>query len=198
VAEKLKNEKNERIRHIRFPSIPGLSKSIQAFTIALIIISAYVIFFGVVMFRAPPGEDGINYEGMKDLTATFGIIVAAVVGYYFGQKNYEEAAKTAETATDIAKQAKNEVEVKKTEAKVEKQNMIKEIRAAKPFYDDFEKLATSAAKQKNKPVGEIEEEQNLKLENLIPEIQKRKSHLNSILETKEKEVKAMESSKSEK
>jgi hypothetical protein len=196
MQEKPQSEKKEGSHERRFPTIPGFSKSMQAFTIALIIISAYVIFFGVVMFRAPPGEDGINYAGMKDLTATFGIIVAAVVGYYFGQKNYEEAAKTAEIATDNARQAKNEVEVKKTEAKAEKQNMIKEIRAAKPFYDDFEKLATSAAK--NIPVGEIEKEENLKLENLIPEIQKRKNHLDSILETKEKEVKAMESSKSEK
>jgi uncharacterized membrane protein len=61
------------------------------YSLALIIISAYIVFFGIVMYQNP----GNNYEGLKTITATFGTIVAGVVGYYFGQRPAEQAIKSA-------------------------------------------------------------------------------------------------------
>jgi Na+/glutamate symporter len=41
-----------------------------------------------------------EYGGLKTVTATFGIIVAAVVGYYFGQRPAEAAEMHAREAAD--------------------------------------------------------------------------------------------------
>lgn len=67
-------------------------KEDYSYSLALIIISGYIVFFGIVMFQNPAN----NYEGLKTVAATFGTIVAAVVGYYFGQRPAEQAIKSAE------------------------------------------------------------------------------------------------------
>src|SRR5437867_2828017 len=94
-----KNKTNEKGRVSKLLKLPWVApdKSTQAFILAVIIIFSYVIFFGAIIYQAKWVNDAFNYDGMKDLTATFGIIAAAVVGYYFGQKNLEQATKTAET-----------------------------------------------------------------------------------------------------
>jgi hypothetical protein len=72
----------------------GKVKTEYTFILAVIIVIAYVIFFGVVMH-----QDQSPYEGLKTITATFGIIVATVVGYYFGQRPAEAAQQHAREAT---------------------------------------------------------------------------------------------------
>lgn len=56
----------------------------------MIIIAGYLVFFGAVMYQNPS-----NYEGWQTLNATYGVIVATVVGYYFGHKNVREANERA-------------------------------------------------------------------------------------------------------
>jgi hypothetical protein len=69
-------------------------KTHYTFSLAIIIISAYIVFFGYVMFQnKTPG-----YDELKTITATFGVIVAAVVGYYFGQRPLEAAEQRAQVA----------------------------------------------------------------------------------------------------
>jgi uncharacterized membrane protein YgaE (UPF0421/DUF939 family) len=82
------------------------------FALALIIISAYIIFFGVVMWQNLSPQ----YDGLKTITATFGIIVAAVVGYYFGQRPAEAAEQRAKEATGQAAQLKAQSDMLRDQA----------------------------------------------------------------------------------
>lgn len=47
-----------------------------------------------------------NYDGLKTVTATFGVIVAAVVGYYFGQRPTEAAEQRAQDAKKKEQESK--------------------------------------------------------------------------------------------
>lgn len=183
----------------------AISKTTQAFILALIIISAYVVFFAWVMVTAPQDKGIFNYSGMRDLTATFGIIAAAVVGYYFGQKNLEEATKTAqsaaqtatqtaESATNIAKQAKDEVEIKKDDLKKEKENIMTEIENGIPIYSVIGKLLTSAAQKPSEPIEKILKEEEIDLNSLKTTVENRINHLETMKKTKEDQVKVLKSS----
>lgn len=70
--------------------IETLQKEGRSFILALIIIAGYLTFFGTVMYQNPT-----NYEGWQTLNATYGVIVATVVGYYFGQKPVQQAIQSA-------------------------------------------------------------------------------------------------------
>ncbi|HEY9398739.1 MAG TPA: hypothetical protein VIP29_02445 [Nitrososphaeraceae archaeon] len=155
------------------------SKSNQAFSLAVIIISAYVFFFGVIVFQARPDGTGFNYNGMKDLTATFGIIAAAVVGYYFGQKNLEEATKTAETATKM-------YNVQKTEAKKADDKLKKEGKAGLPYYKTMAKITDP--KEKDKTVEQVVKEIEKKdLETVNKDVKERIEHIEGFAEKEPEE-----------
>jgi hypothetical protein len=110
------------------------NKTRYTFSLALIIIAAYVVFFGVVMYQNP--QDNTTYEGLKTVTATFGIIVAAVVGYYFGQRPTEAADERAREATGQAAELKtaldderaNNVELIKSDLDKEQQRKVEDAR----------------------------------------------------------------------
>jgi hypothetical protein len=87
-------------------------KAQYTFAIALVIIAAYVVFFAVVMYQSK----ATSFDDLKTITATFGIIVAAVVGYYFGQKPVESAEQRANAATGQAAQLKSQTDALKDEA----------------------------------------------------------------------------------
>jgi lipopolysaccharide export LptBFGC system permease protein LptF len=180
----------------------------QAFILALIIISSYVVFFAWIIFSSPhiindnKNVIAINYEGMKDLTATFGIVAAAVVGYYFGTRNLEQATnlavdakKEADEKKVEAKEANKAAKESKAEAESVKKILTKEIKNADPFYDMFEKLTT----EKDKNVGEaVRKTANMDTETLNEKIRNRRTHLNQMLERREKEQNEKDSLNSEK
>ena len=130
---------------------------------------------------------------MRDLTATFGIIAAAVVGYYFGQKNLEEATKTAKTATVIAEQAKDEAEGGKRQLKREKKERVSALKKAVPIYEDAKKFISLAApKIPPQDLESISKEVDVK--SLEVTLDDRLTDVKKTLETKEKEVDDIESS----
>jgi hypothetical protein len=61
-----------------------LMQDIQTFLLAIIIIVGYVIFYGIILIK----NTG-DFEGLKNITATFGTIVAGVIGYYFGNRQVQ-------------------------------------------------------------------------------------------------------------
>lgn len=71
----------------------------QAFVLALIIICAYLLFFGIIIYLDKDKE----YEGLKILSSTLGILAAGVVGYYFGNKPVQEATQDAKTSRNLLK-----------------------------------------------------------------------------------------------
>jgi len=101
-------------------------KTQYTFALALIIIGAYIVFFTVVMYQNPTN----NYEGVKTITATFGVIVASVVGYYFGQKPVESAQLRAQEAESKSEQSK--AKLKETVGK-----NITEITSGEDYYKQF-------------------------------------------------------------
>jgi hypothetical protein len=174
----------------------------QTFILALIIIIAYVGFFAWIMHTAPvttdkQGKNVIDYGGMTTLTGTFGIIAAAVVGYYFGTRNLEQATSMAVDAkkdADISKvkekDAKKDADISKVKEKDAKKELTQEIRKADPIYDRLEKI--TAMTEKDKKVGEVVQEKvNMDLGTLNEEIKNRRAHLKQILDTKENELKEM-------
>ncbi len=82
---------SQKIHRFEFPH--------QIFVLALIIISAYLIFFGIIIFFDKDKE----YEGLKVLSSTLGILAAGVVGYYFGNKPVQEATQDAKTSRNLLK-----------------------------------------------------------------------------------------------
>jgi hypothetical protein len=116
---------------------------------------------------------------MADLTATFGIIAAAVVGYYFGQKNVEEATKAAEGATNLAKGARVGLRnVKKRTVGLGKK--------AIPVYKDAEKLVTLVRKAPPEVQESISKEVNL--ESLKNNLDNRIQEVESTVKTMESEM----------
>jgi hypothetical protein len=168
MTEKIKDDKKEA------PDPWYKSRCNQAFILAVIIISAYVFFFGVIIFQAKATGSAWNYDGMKDLTATFGIIAAAVVGYYFGQKNLEEATKTAETATKM-------YNVQKTKAKKAEDKLKEEGEKGLKYYKTMEKVMDP--KEKNRTVKDVvEEKEKEELETLHKDIVNRRKHIEDLVE----------------
>jgi hypothetical protein len=77
----------------------------QTFVLAIIIVVAYVIYFGYIVFK-----DTQDYEGLKNVAATFGTIVAGVVGYYFGNKPVQNAINARENMREEMNKSKvNEI-----------------------------------------------------------------------------------------
>ena len=117
----------------------------QTFILATIIIVAYVVFFAWTMHTAPVTEDTtikgikkitIDYGGMASLTATFGIIAAAVVGYYFGTRNVEQA-------TNMAVEAKKDADESKVKLKNELDDRVPSLEKGKEIYGEAKKLLDS-------------------------------------------------------
>jgi hypothetical protein len=134
----------------------------QTFILAVIIISAYVVFFAWIMSTSPVttdklGKNVIDYTGMTTLTGTFGIIAAAVVGYYFGTRNLEqatnmaveskvnekEAKKEADESKVYEKEAKKEAVENKIELKNELDDRVPSLEKGKEIYDQANKFVDS-------------------------------------------------------
>jgi hypothetical protein len=130
------------------------------------------------------------FSGMTTLTGTFGIIAAAVVGYYFGTRNLKQATDMAQQATDAAKQTQGEVEVKKVELENEAKDHVDNMRDGLLVYTDVEKFLADAEKQRNKPISEIEGFDKLK-----STVTTRKDAVNSMLKKKENKIKSIEATK---
>jgi hypothetical protein len=150
--------------------------------LALIIIVSYIVFFGWII-GISTSKTPADYSGMTTLTGTFGIIAAAVVGYYFGQRNLKQAA-------DIAQQAQGEVEVKKVELENEAKDHVDNMKEGISVYTDIEKFLADAEKQKNKPISEIEGFKELK-----STVTKRIGEVDSMLKKKENKIKSIEATK---
>ena len=111
----------------------------QTFILALIIISAYVVFFAWIISTSPVttdklGKNVIDYAGMTTLTGTFGIIAAAVVGYYFGTRNLEQATNMAVESKVKENEAKKEAVENKIELKNELDDRVPSLEKGKEIY----------------------------------------------------------------
>lgn len=68
-----------------------------AFVLALILIGAFVLFYGIILWiDKTPG-----FEGLKTVSSTLGNIVAAIVGYYFGQRPVQSANERVQETRDL-------------------------------------------------------------------------------------------------
>jgi len=119
-------------------------KQWQTFVLAIIIIGAYVIFFAWIIGTSPitkdsHGADVRNYDGMTTLAGTFGVIAAAVVGYYFGTRNLEQA-------TNLAVEAKKESDENKNKLKNELDDSVPSLEKGSKIYDQAKKLVDSIDK----------------------------------------------------
>jgi len=167
----------------KLDSLSSAVRQWQTFALAVIIIFAYVVFFAWIISTAPlvteNGNTVRDYRGMTSLTGTFGIIAAAVVGYYFGQRNLEQATKTAESATKMLSQA-NEVADKKTVEEKESKNLLKnEIKKGTKFYETFDKITNP--KEKDKKVEDvIQEHEKKSIKEVNDDIIRRKGHLEEL------------------
>jgi hypothetical protein len=178
-GDKQKTEGSKK-KLISSDSFEGL-RQWQTFILALIIIVSYIVYFGWIISISTSGTP--NYSGMTTLTGTFGIIAAAVVGYYFGQRNLKQAA-------DMAQQAQGEVEVKKVELENEAKDHVDNMKDGISVYTDIEKFLADAEKQRNKPISEIEGFDNLK-----STVTTRIDNVNSMLKKKENKIKSIEATK---
>ena len=120
----------------------------QTFILALIIISAYVVFFAWIISTSPVttdklGKNVIDYAGMTTLTGTFGIIAAAVVGYYFGTRNLEQATNMAVESKVKENEAKKEAVENKIELKNELDDRVPSLEKGKEIYAQAKKLVDS-------------------------------------------------------
>jgi len=127
---------------------------------------------------------------MTTLTGTFGIIAAAVVGYYFGTRNLKQATDIAQQATDAAKQTQGEVDVKKVELENEAKDHVDNMKKGISVYTDIEKFLTDAEKQRDKPISEI-----VDIDKLKSQVTTRIDDVNSMLKRKEDKIKSIEATK---
>jgi len=106
------------------------------FSLAIILIGGFLFFYGIVLFNAPTntttGET--NYSGLDKVASSLGGIVAAVVGYYFGQRPVAAFAKQAADAKDETRSVKKkaaETLGDADDAKAKVQEMSKELESIK-------------------------------------------------------------------
>lgn len=95
----------------------GIIKEHYTFGIALIVVISYMIFFGVVLIVF---KDMVMLEKM---TALLSGLVAAVVGYYFGQRPVQELSNQVKTAQQEKYDEKKEKETTKNQYKGSKEMM---------------------------------------------------------------------------
>jgi len=180
------NQNNEGDKPVGFlKAALSPPKESQIFHLALIIIFAYVVFFAWIIASSPvntdsTGKKSIDYAGMSNLTATFGIIAAAVVGYYFGQRNLEQASKSAEIASKVA-------EDKKVALKNEKKDRLLSIEKAIPIYKDAEKFVTLAENTVDKNVLDNIKKQ-IDVDSLKKGLKNRITEVEGTAKTKGKEI----------
>jgi hypothetical protein len=175
-------QKPEEVKKKLISSVPYQNlRQWQTFILALLIIFAYIVFFGYIITTAQdmPDGKGKNWSGMTTLTGTFGIIAAAVVGYYFGQRNLKQAADIAEHATEIAKEAKDVADKKTVEAKKSKDKLKTEIKKGTKFYETFDKITDP--KEKDRTVGEvIKDHEGEGIKTMNDNIRSRMKHLKDV------------------
>jgi hypothetical protein len=176
-------QKSEEVKKKLISSVPYQNlRQWQTFILALLIIFAYIVFFfGYIITTAQdmPDGKGKNWSGMTTLTGTFGIIAAAVVGYYFGQRNLKQAADIAEHATEIAKEAKDVADKKTVEAKKSKDKLKTEIKKGTKFYETFDKITDP--KEKDRTVGEvIKDHEGEGIKTMNDNIRSRMKHLKDV------------------
>jgi hypothetical protein len=140
----------------------------QTFILATIIIAAYVVFFAYIISTAPvtkvDNADVRNYDGMTTLAGTFGVIAAAVVGYYFGTRNLEQATNMAVEAKKEADESKVNEEEAKKEADEKKNELKKEAKKGIEYYKTMEKVTDPAKKEKT--LDQIVKGNDIKQENV--------------------------------
>jgi len=114
MSEEENNEKSK---------VKGIMKEHYSFVIALIVVIPFMIFFGVVLLFF---KDAALLEKM---TALLSGLVAAVIGYYFGQRPVQELSnqvKTAQQEKDDEKKEKETTKGQYRESKVMMSEIIEE------------------------------------------------------------------------
>jgi hypothetical protein len=72
------------------------------FILALVVIVAFLFFYGFVVYVFPGKAD------LRLISSTLGNIVASIIGYYFGQRPVQAANQAAKLAEETASKAKEE------------------------------------------------------------------------------------------
>lgn len=77
-------------------------RNFQTFVLAIVVIGAFLIFYGIALVYTlitPQTCQNCNsYEGLEKVTSTLGPIVAAIIGYYFGQRPIQRLVRDAQQA----------------------------------------------------------------------------------------------------
>jgi hypothetical protein len=110
----------------------------QAFVLALVVIGAFLLFYGITLvyslLTVHPCQNFNSYEGLEKVTSTLGPIVAAIIGYYFGQRPVQRLVRDAEQATSERDRYKRnyaqtlDTDMEKTQKIQEYEEQIKNIR----------------------------------------------------------------------
>ena len=77
-------------------------KQYQAFIIALIVIAAFVLYFGLSLFF-------LGIDVTKEMTALLGGYVATVLVYFFGQKQTQVLSNQVQSARDEKQRVENQL-----------------------------------------------------------------------------------------
>lgn len=77
------------------------NRELYAFVVALIVVCAYIVFYGIVL-----AHDS-DYSGLEKVSATFGSLVAAVIGYYFGQRPVQSLTRQVEQISSQKQEERN-------------------------------------------------------------------------------------------
>jgi hypothetical protein len=106
MGEAKKPSTSDTVRRF-LPSIQSIQTH-YTFVIAIIVIVAFLYFYGVVLSS---GGSGVNaFEGIEKVSATLGPIVAAIIGYYFGQRPVQQLAEQARNAANERDDIKKDLE----------------------------------------------------------------------------------------
>lgn len=120
-------------------------RNFQTFVLAIVVIGAFLIFYGITLVYTLITPQTCNsYEGLEKVTSTLGPIVAAIIGYYFGQRPIQRLVRDAQqAASERDKYRKGYAETLDTEiVKTEKiQQYEEQIRSLKTQLESLKKPA---------------------------------------------------------
>ena len=122
-------------------SLLSLSRENQSFYIALIVVGAFAVIYGITLLNQP--------ENIEKVGTLWGTWVGAVIGYFFGSRPVESLTKQNENLSRENESKKMELETEKT-ASVAKDQELKSTREGiQPIITAAErsKQAISAAAQ---------------------------------------------------
>ena len=73
------------------------------FVLAIIVIIGFLVFYGLTLINSTN-----DYSGLEKVSSTLGPIVAAIIGYYFGQRPIQDISQQAQQTKALYNNAQSE------------------------------------------------------------------------------------------